>query len=112
MLSVSIRKKVEYLCERIAVGAEVQLADMMWLSKYEKASTGVREKVRRARRAQRRKAGDLDGSGDAVDSLDEFMDAMDIGDVDPSNHVNGFSGADEVVEWFKRDKADDWRQRD
>ena len=105
MLSVEVRKKVEYLCERIAVGAEVQLEDMIWLNKYEKANTGVREKVRRARRAQRRKVGDLDG-------LDEFMDAMDIGDVDPSNHVNGFSGADEVVEWFKQDKADDWRQRD
>lgn len=105
MLSVEVRKKVEYLCERIAIGAEVLLEDMIWLSKYEKANTGVREKVRRARRAQRRKVGDLDG-------LDEFMDAMDIGDVDPSNHVNGFRGADEVVEWFKQDKADDWRQRD
>ena len=41
-----------------------------------------------------------------------IRDRMDIGDVDPSNHVNGFKGADEVVEWFKQDKADDWRQRD
>lgn len=105
MLSVEVRKRVEYLCKRIAEGAEVDLQDMVWLSKYEKANTGVREKVRRARRAQRRGYSELDG-------LDEFMDMMDIGDVDPSNHVNGFTGADEVVEWFRQDKADDWRQRD
>ena len=105
MLSVEVRKKVEYLCERIAAGAEVQLEDMMWLSKYEKANTGVREKVRRARRAQRKGHARLDG-------LDEFMDMMDIGDVDPSNHRNGFDTAEEVVEWFRQDKADDWRQRD
>ena len=37
---------------------------------------------------------------------------MDIGDPDPSKHSNGFSDADEIVEWFKQDKSDDWRQRD
>ena len=103
MLSVEVRKKVEYLCQQIAEGAEVKLEDMVWLSKYAKASTGVREKLRRARRAQRAKK---------ADSMDEFCDMMDLGDPDPSNHVTGFNDADEIVEWFKQDKCDDWRQRD
>ena len=29
-----------------------------------------------------------------------------------SNHRDGFDGADEIVDWFKQDKPDDWRQRD
>ena len=103
MLSVEVRKKVEYLCQQIAEGAEVKLEDMVWLSKYAKASTGVREKLRRARRAQQAKK---------ADSMDEFCDMMDLGDPDPSNHVTGFNNADEIVEWFKQDKCDDWRQRD
>ena len=24
----------------------------------------------------------------------------------------GFSGADDIAEWFRNDKSDDWRQRD
>ena len=103
VLSVEVRKKVEYLCQQIADGAEVKLEDMVWLSKYAKANTGVREKLRRARRAQRAKK---------ADSMDEFCDMMDLGDPDPSNHVTGFNDADEIVEWFKQDKCDDWRQRD
>jgi hypothetical protein len=35
-----------------------------------------------------------------------------IGDPDPSNHVSGFNSVEEIAEWFKQDKSDDWRQRD
>ena len=41
-----------------------------------------------------------------------FLNKMGLGDPDPSNHKNGFDGADEIVDWFKQDKPDDWRQRD
>ena len=44
--------------------------------------------------------------------LDDFLNQMDIGDPDPSQHSSGFDGADEIVEWFKQEKTDDWRQRD
>ena len=40
------------------------------------------------------------------------MNKMGLGDPDPSNHRTGFAGADEIVDWFKQDKPDDWRQRD
>ena len=28
------------------------------------------------------------------------------------NFKTGFDSADEIVDWFKQDKPDDWRQRD
>ena len=40
--------------------------------------------------------------------MDDFMNKMGLGDPDPSNHRTGFSGADEIVDWFKQDKPDDW----
>ena len=45
-------------------------------------------------------------------SLDDFMNIMDIGDPDPSNHKRGFDSADDIADWFKQDKPEDWRQRD
>ena len=44
--------------------------------------------------------------------LDDFMNKMDLGDPDPSNHKTGFDSVDEIVDWFKRDNENDWRQRD
>ena len=37
---------------------------------------------------------------------------MGLGDPDPSKHKTRFDGADDINEWFNRDKPDDWRQRD
>jgi hypothetical protein len=44
--------------------------------------------------------------------MDDFMNRMGLGDPDPSNYKTGFGSADEIVDWFKQDKPDDWRQRD
>ena len=41
-----------------------------------------------------------------------FMNRMGLGDPDPSNYKSRFEGADDIGEWFNRDKPDDWRQRD
>ena len=35
---------------------------------------------------------------------------LDIGD--PKSNKSGFNGADDIADWFKNDKSDDWRQRD
>ena len=43
--------------------------------------------------------------------MDDFMNRMGLGDPDPSNLKQGSLG-DEIVDWFQRDKPDDWRQRD
>ena len=40
------------------------------------------------------------------------MNRMGLGDPDPSNYKTGFDGAEDINDWFIRDKPDDWRQRD
>ena len=44
--------------------------------------------------------------------LDDFLNQMDLGDPDPSNHLTGENSLDDIVDWFKQEKTDDWRQRD
>ena len=31
---------------------------------------------------------------------------------DPNSNKKGFNGADDIADWFKNDRSDDWRQRD
>ena len=105
MLRPDDARRVEGICENISKGYEVNIRDMIWIEKMSGVSSGVREKLRRARRNAIRKEG-------PQDSLGEFCDAMGIGDPDPGRHVSGFTGAEDIVEWFKEDRPDDWRQRD
>ena len=53
--------------------------------------------------AARRLSTDEDGS---------CLKYLDIGDSNPKNFKKGFNGADDIADWFKNDKPDDWRQRD
>lgn len=101
MLSTEYRLRLEFICKKIANGEEVQLQDMIWAEKLSKANTTAREWLRKARR-----------QATTGDELDNFLNDMGLGDPDPSNHKTGFGGADEIVEWFKEDRPDDWRQRD
>lgn len=104
MLSTQYRLKLEFICKCIANGEEVKLDDMIWADKLGKANTTAREMLKKARRQS---------SQDIEDgSLEDFMNRMGLGDPDPSNYKTGFSGADEIVDWFRQDKPDDWRQRD
>ena len=104
MLSTQYRLRLEFICKCIANGEEVKLDDMVWAQKLAKANTTANEMLRKARRQA---AQDIEEG-----SLDDFMNRMGLGDPDPSNHKMGFSDTDEMVEWFQRDKPDDWRQRD
>ena len=36
--------------------------------------------------------------------MDDFMNRMGLGDPDPSNYKTGFDGADDINDWFQRDK--------
>lgn len=105
MLSNTYRLKLEFICSKIAKGEEVQLSDMIWADKLAKANRSAAEMLRKARRTAHNP--DMQEG-----SLDSFMNAMDLGDPDPSNHRSGFKSPEEIVEWFSRDKTDDWRQRD
>lgn len=105
MLSTEYRKRLEFICSRIAKGEEVQLPDMIWAEKLAKANRSAGEIMRRARRLAH-------NPNMKANSLDGFMNAMDLGDPDPQNHRTGFNGADDIVEWFSQERTDDWLQRD
>ena len=105
MLSTNYRLRLEFICKCIANGEEVKLDDMIWAQKLSKANTSAREMLKKARfRAANPNM--VEGS------MDDFLNNLGLGEPDPSNHRTNFGSADEIVDWFKQDKSDDWRQRD
>ena len=105
MLSTEYRLRLEYICSRISKNEEVQLNDMIWAEKLAKANRSAGEMMRKARRVARNP--DMKEG-----SLDDFLNQMDLGHPDPSNHRTGFDSGEEIVDWFRQEKTDDWRQRD
>ena len=105
MLSTKYRLRLQSICEKVEKGESVELSEMIWAEKLAKANRSAATMLRQARRKATNP--DMREGG-----LDDFMNIMDIGDPDPSNHKTGFSGADDIVDWFTQEKTDDWRQRD
>ena len=99
MLSTNYRLRLESICKSIAAGTEVSIDDMIWAQKLAKANTSARGMIKQARRLAR-------------NPNDSFLNNLNIGDPDSSNHRRGFDSPDEIVDWFKPDRSDDWRQRD
>lgn len=105
MLSTNYRLKLEGICNKIVNGESVELSEIIWAEKLSKANRTANTMLRQARR----KAANPDMQ---EDSLDGFLNALDLGDPDPQNHKKGFNTVDEIVDFFKRDDEDGWRQRD
>ena len=105
MLSTQYRLRMEFICQRIVNGEEVKLEDMIWAEKLAKANRSAATILRQARR----RAANPDMQ---EGSLDDFMNALDLGDPDPSNHKMGFSGADDIIDFFSGEKSDDWREKE
>ena len=105
MLSTQYRLRLEGICKKIVNGESVDLSDMIWAEKLGKANTTANEWLKKAQTESTNP--DMQEG-----SMDDFMNRMGLGDPDPSNHRTGFQGADEIVDWFQREKPDDWRQRD
>ena len=99
MLSTNYRLRLEAICKSIASGTEVSIEDMIWAEKLAKANTSARGMIKQARRLAR-------------NPNDSFLNNLNIGDPDSSNHKRGFGSPDEIVDWFRPDRSDDWRQRD
>ena len=97
MLSTEVRKRAEFICMRIAEGAEVTVADMIWIQKWAKSNHSVESMLRRARRRALR--GDEPAEG-----LDRFLEVMDLGDPDPSNHLSGPQDPVDLANWFTEPK--------
>jgi len=95
MLSSSTRQKVEFICERIAKGAEVQFKEMEWIQKLARVNHSVEAMLRRARRES------INGVAEEG-SLDDFMQKMDLGDPDPSDHLVGPQDPTTLAEWFSQ----------
>ena len=105
MLSTEYRKRLEFICSRIAEKQEVLLEDMIWADKLAKANGSAGEMLRKARRKA--------ANPDMVEgSMDDFLNQLDLGDPDPANHLTSDSTLDEITDVFLRDKPADWRQRD
>ena len=100
MLSTAYRLRLEGICKSIAAKQEVSLDDMIWAEKLSKSNTSARGMLSKARRL-------------VTDDDSTFLKYLDIGDSDPRKHRRGFTGADDIADWFRNDKrSDDWRQRD
>ena len=97
MLSTAYRLRLEAICKDIAAGSEVTMTDMIWAQKLAKANTSARGMLSQARRLST----DPDGS---------CLKFLDIGD--PRKSKRGFQGAEDIADFFKNSRSDDWRQRD
>lgn len=104
MLSPAYRQRMEFICSRIAASAEVSLEDRIWASKLAAHNGHAATMLRQAQRRQQNP--DM-----AQDGLDSFLNDLDIGEPGQRG-LSGFSGPDEITDFFRRDERDDWRQRD
>ena len=105
MLSTQTRLRLEDIAARIAGGLNVTFEEMQWAQKWSEHNRSAAAIMRKARR--RAIHGDPERG-----SIDELLDGLDLGDPDPQNHLTSESTADDILNFFKRDDADDWRTRD
>ena len=99
MLSTQYRLRLQAICKDIASGTEVSMQDMIWAQKLAKVNTSARGMLSKARRM-------------STNPNESFLNNLNIGDPDSSNHKRGFGGAEDIADWFRPDRPDDWRQRD
>lgn len=106
MLSTQYRLRLESICEKIISGENVELSDMIWAEKLANANRSAGTILRQARR---RATNPNMQEGD----LDDFLNQLDFGGLgDERKGISGFSSVDDIVDFFKEDKPEDWRQRD
>ena len=90
-----MRLRIQFICERIAAGAPVELSDMTWLQKLADRNPGVASSLRKARRKAVNDESDMDS----------FLNDMDLGDPDPGNHLVGPQNPTTLAEWFSTRQA-------
>jgi hypothetical protein len=106
MLSTQYRLRLEAICQKIVGGQTVELSEMIWAEKLAKANQSAAKILRQARRTAENpdmKEGDMD----------DFLNQLDFGGLgNESKGISGFGSVDEIADWFRQDKPEDWRQRD
>lgn len=105
MLSTPTRLRLEDIAARIAGGLNVTFEEMTWATKWSEHNRSAAEILRRARR---RAISGLPEQG----TIEELIDVFDIGSPDPTDHLVGPQDPEDLANWFKQDKTEDWRQHD
>jgi hypothetical protein len=106
VLSTQYRLRLEAICDKIINGEEVSLEDMIWAEKLAKANRSAGTILRQARRK-------AENPNMQEGDLDDFLNQLDFGGLgNDRKGISGFGSVDEIVDWFREDKPDDWRQRD
>ena len=106
MLSTKYRLRLEAICARIAAQQPVELQDRIWANKLGEVN---RTAASMLRQAQRRAQNPEMHEG----SLDDFLNQLDIGGLgDEAKCIRRFNSPDEIADFFRQDKPEDWRQRD
>lgn len=105
MLSTSYRLKMHAICEQIASNMPVTLQERIWATKLAEANTTaagmLRQAIRRQQKPEMKEGG-----------VDDFLNKLDIGDPEKPEGVRGFNSPEDIADFFRRDKPEDWRQRD
>ena len=106
MLSTQYRLRLEAICEKIAKGEEVSLQDMIWAEKLAKANRTAATILRQARRT-------AENPNMMEGDMDDFLNQLDIGGTGHERFgKRRFDSVDDMIDWWTKDKPDDWRQRD
>jgi len=106
MLSTNYRLKLEAICNRIIKRETVELNEIIWAEKLANVNRSAATMLRQARRR-------AENPEMTEDSLDGFLNALDIGGIGHEGKgISGFDTVDDIVDFFKDNKPEDWRQRD
>jgi len=106
MLSTQYRLKLETICDKIVKGESVELSEMIWAEKLGKANRAAATILRQARRR-------AENPNMVTGDLDDFLNQLDFGGLgNDRKGITGFDSVDDIVDFFKKDDSDDWRQRD
>lgn len=106
MLSTEYRLRLEEICRKVILDEHVSIEEMIWAQKLCSVNRSAATMMRQARRK-------AENPNMADGSMDDFLNRLDIGGTGHERFGRGrFRGASDIAEWFKRDDAQDWRQRD
>lgn len=106
MLSTKYRLRLQAICARIAAQQPVELQDRIWANKLGQVNRTAASMLRQAQR--RGQNPEMHEGG-----LDDFLNQLDIGGLgDQAKGIRRFDSPEEIVDFFRQDKPEDWRQRD
>lgn len=106
MLSTKYRLRLQAICARIATQHPVELQDRIWANKLGQVNRTAASMLRQAQRRVQNPEVPQGG-------LDDFLNQLDIGGLgDQAKGIRRLDSPEEIVDFFRQDKPEDWRQRD